>query len=182
MQALSELARRKDDKTLVLAGRCYEHKAVPFKALDGLIDSLGRVLRRIARDRRAVAARCRFLSRLFPVLLQVPAIKRAPQRPHRRRFAVQKAAYSAPRELPIARRGRWCCTSTTWWGDEDGISLLLEVVRPPQPPLLLVSYRSDETASSAALPAPLARAAQRGSAASRFMIPVSELSSGGLRR
>lgn len=176
----------KDDKTLVLAGRCYEHEAVPFKALDGLIDSLSRVLRHGSREEieELLPRDVSFLSRLFPVLLQVPAIKEAPQRRIADDLQVQKAAYSALRELLISlcqTRPLVLYIDDLQWGDEDGISLLLEVVRPPQPPplLLLVSYRSDEAASSAALQR-LSRGlrSELERCVAIHEIPVSELSSG----
>lgn len=149
--------RERDERPLVLSGRCYEHEDVPFKVLDGVVDSLSWLLRHCPREEtEALLPRdVVFLSRLFPVLLQVPAIKASPQRRIADDLQVRQAAFAALRELMISlaqHRPLVLYVDDLQWGDEDGISLLLEVLRPPPPPLLLiVSYRSEEEASSAAL-------------------------------
>ncbi|MBO6933964.1 MAG: protein kinase [Deltaproteobacteria bacterium] len=61
---------------LVLAGRCYEHERVPYKAFDGIVDALSRRLRR-RKDRdveKLLTPEGTLLDRVFPVLGQVPAI------------------------------------------------------------------------------------------------------------
>ena len=145
-------------EVVVLSGRCFAHEDVPFKALDGVIDSLSRFLRAcppeeiealLPRDIPAAA-------RLFPVLLQVPAIRDAPPRRIADDLQVKQVAFAALRELAFrlsARRPVVLFIDDLQWGDPDGMSLLLELLRPPEPPrlLLLVAYRSDEEASSAAL-------------------------------
>jgi len=61
---------------VVLTGRCYEHERVPYKAFDGVVDALSRVLRR-RKDRdveRLLTAEGTLLDRVFPVLGQVAPI------------------------------------------------------------------------------------------------------------
>lgn len=154
---LKELASR-EPELIVLSGRCYAHEDVPFKALDGVVDSLSRFLRHrsraelqelLPRDLPAAA-------RLFPVLLQVAAIREMPPRRIADDLQVKQVAASALRELVLrlaAQRPVVLYIDDLQWGDRDGISLLLDLLRPPDPPrlLLIVAYRSDEEHSSAAL-------------------------------
>src|SRR5262249_20672025 len=64
------------DDALVLAGRCYEQEAVPFKGVDAIIDALSDhlVARPDAAARALVRGGARYLATVFPVLLRVPAI------------------------------------------------------------------------------------------------------------
>ena len=58
---------------VLLQGRCFEREAVPFKAFDGLVDSLSRLLRSLTPDdsRMLMPRHAALLLRLFPVLGRV---------------------------------------------------------------------------------------------------------------
>jgi len=154
---VKELSGR-DPELMVLSGRCYAHEDVPFKALDGVVDSLSRFLsNRPRQETEALLPRdISAASRLFPVLLRVPAIKEAPPLRIADDLQVRKVAFTVLRELMSRlseQRPVVLYIDDLQWGDPDGISLLLELLRPPDPPrlLLIAAYRSDEEASSAAL-------------------------------
>ena len=76
---------------VILRGRCYEQETVPYKALDGVIDSLSGYLALAARERKPSALLPRdvlALSRLFPVMLagrggRAPARRRSTRSPIR---------------------------------------------------------------------------------------------------
>src|SRR5262249_13214795 len=64
---------------LVLRSRCHQHESLPYKGLDGVIDSLSRHLAAMPRaDAAALMSRdARALGRLFPVM-QIDAVAAAP--------------------------------------------------------------------------------------------------------
>jgi eukaryotic-like serine/threonine-protein kinase len=151
----SELVRRfcatleLEGRALVLRGRCHPQEAVPFEAVDALVDGLSRLLRgtpgalALADDEAAAVVR------LFPVLGRVPALARTvpaeagdPQETRRRGFqALRSLCAALGRSRPLVL---WI--DDLQWGDLDSAALLRELLRPPDGPavLLVVSYRSEE--------------------------------------
>ena len=146
-------AATRQPRVVVLTGRCYEREAVPYKALDGVIDSLARYLRTLSVE-QAVALVPRDIgaaARLFPVLLRVEAIAHAPRgvpdtvdlAEARRRGVVAlrellaRVADHAPLLVHI---------DDLQWADRDSLTLLDELRRPPDAPalLLIASFRTEE--------------------------------------
>jgi eukaryotic-like serine/threonine-protein kinase len=152
---------------VVLSGRCYENESLPYKALDGVVDDLSGYLRSVSRQHvedlmpRDVPA----LARVFPVLLQVDAVRRK----HRDQEQVtenltdlRRRAFEALREL--LRRLADRQPLVIWiddlqWADEDSVVLLEELLRPPGQPamLTLLCFRSEEEAAKPFLQALLDR-------------------------
>jgi len=65
---------------VVLTGRCYEREQVPYKAFDGVAESLTRILARMRREDVAgvMPLHVGLLPLLFPVLKRVERVARAP--------------------------------------------------------------------------------------------------------
>jgi len=153
---LDDLAQ--NERAIILRGRAYEREAVPYKAVDALVDSLSRHLMAALENGEPIAlpADIRLLARLFPVLQSVPAIDELvpvevvdPQ-------SVRQRAFAALRELlatlathqPVV-----LFVDDAQWGDVDSAALLLQVLRPPHAPSLLVlmTYRDELEQTSAFL-------------------------------
>jgi hypothetical protein len=133
---------------VVLGGRCYERESVPYKAVDGVIDAMSRLINRLD-EREAAAmkpAHAGALARLFPVLAwSEQGLARMEPRELRSR------AVAALREL-LGRIGRGRRVLVTiddfHWADPDSVDLLTEVLRPPQaPPIVLVLTARNEAVS-----------------------------------
>jgi serine/threonine protein kinase len=140
---------------VVLMGQCREHEAVPFKAMDGIIDALSRFLCRLSEVAAAelVPHNAALLPGAFPVLGRIPAIAKAP-RPVQIAadpFRQRKRVFGALREMLCLLTERYrliCVIDDMQWADSDSLTLLEELLRPPDEPrlLFLASLRSEDEA------------------------------------
>ena len=151
---------RKNQRVVVMSGRCYDRESVPFKALDALIDALGSYLRSLPGEDAALLMPddIGVLAQVFPALRRVEVVAKAADA---RLTAlddqqVRQRAFQALRLLlsRISRRSLvvWFIDDLQW-GDADSAQALFEVLRPPEAPsiLFLATYRRDEREGSAFL-------------------------------
>jgi serine/threonine protein kinase len=143
-------------RAIVLAGRCYDRESVPYKAFDGVIDSLSRHLRTLPpRDlKRILPNDAHMVARLFPVLRRVEGMS---DEPHGR--------FESPDPVELRRRavvalsallGRLAglmplvvSVDDVQWSDADSIALGRAILsrRRAIPLLLILSFRSEEVPS-----------------------------------
>ena len=154
-QFLDQLQSDEPD-VVVLEGRCYERETVPYKALDGVIDSLTKYLMSlpIGRAEGLMPRDVLALARLFPVMLQVDAVFDTPSQmePVPDPLTSRRHAFGALRELltRISERKRLVIhIDDLQWSDADSAALLEDLLRSPDsPPLLLLgSFRSEDIES-----------------------------------
>ena len=130
---------------LVLQGRCYERESVPFKAVDGIIDGVSRLLRGLPRTTAASllpASRAALLAQAFPVLSGLPVLAEgepapppasSPQEQRQRLFGALRDLLGRLAE----RRALVLLVDDLQWADADSMSLLGEVLCPPGAPAIL---------------------------------------------
>jgi hypothetical protein len=148
---------------VVLAGRCYERENVPYKALDGVVDSLTSYMMHLRRGEATelLPAQTMLLATAFPVLLRVEAVARAPKPSVEVRDPLQLRArvFAAVRELMgrlADRRPLVLVIDDLQWADADSLALLAEIMRPPgAPSLLLVATLRAESGDDLAVWRPL---------------------------
>lgn len=169
---LEDLQRRK--QAVVLAGRCYERESVPYKALDGIVDSLTRYLLSLPKAKADVLMPrdVLSLSRLFPVMLRVESVLDAPHRDQEipDLQEVRRRAFAALAELLARVADRLPLVlhiDDLQWSDGDSLAFLEDMLRltDPAPLLLIASFRSEEIDAKPFLKALLVRAggeARRG--------------------
>jgi eukaryotic-like serine/threonine-protein kinase len=138
---------------IVLQGRCYQRETVPYKALDGVVDSLSKHLASLRRAKaEGLMPRNRAaLARVFPVMLQVDAVfdARSAQSETIDLFTLRRQAFGALRELLTnlaQQKPLVIYIDDLQWADADSMFLLEDLLRPPDaPPLLLItSFRSED--------------------------------------
>ncbi|MBS2019250.1 MAG: AAA family ATPase [Deltaproteobacteria bacterium] len=154
--------RAAQPEVLVLAGRCYEREAVPFKAIDPVVDELRRWLSRLPENDAAeyipddIAA----LARIFPVLGDLAERPRgaSPEAFELDRIGpleLRRRGFAALRELfgKIAERYRLVVhVDDLQWCDADSVQLLEALFAAPSPAWMFVgAYRSELARSSSAL-------------------------------
>jgi len=157
--ALAEtfLEQAAGESAVILKGRCYEMEAVPFKAIDTLVDSLVGYLTHLSREEAAalMPRDIQALARVFPVIGQVDAVASLPRR-HldvTDQQELNRRAMGGLRDL-LARIGDRCplvvYIDDLQWGDEDSAAMLSNLLQPPDPPLLLFlgTYRSEDADTS----------------------------------
>lgn len=151
-----------DHAALVLRSRCHPQESLAYKALDGIIDDLSRVLARTdALDDGPLPERVAALLRLFPVLRSVPqlceaaALTQASQEGDDEVEPVILRRHGARALRELLQRLSTGRRLVLWiddlqWGDLDSAVLLRELLRPPDAPpmLLILSYRSEDIDSS----------------------------------
>src|SRR5688572_1675465 len=149
--------RFKEPAMLTLTGRCYERESMPYKAIDPLIDALAQHLQRLRNIEvaRLLPRDAGILARLFPVLMGVEEIRRAPHPAidHLDSLAVRRRAAEALRDLLCAlgeRAPLVLFIDDVQWGDADSAAILQQVLRQPDSPalLLIVACRSEDAASA----------------------------------
>ncbi len=153
VQHFLEQLPKEHKNAVILEGRCYERESVPFKAIDGIVDSLTRYLLSLPEGKaEALMPRDALaLARLFPVMLQVDCVFNAPQREQEipDPFTLRRRAFAALRELlerVSTRQPLVLYIDDLQWSDADSTTLLEDLIRPPEaPPLyLLASFRTED--------------------------------------
>ncbi|MFO0588753.1 MAG: protein kinase [Polyangiaceae bacterium] len=135
-QRFIEAIRVEQPKVVVLTGRCYERETVPYKAVDGVIDSMSRYLTTLhaVTAQKLLPEHAGLVGQVFPVLRRVESIARSPRPPLDKLDAVvlRTRLFAGLRDLfdKIARSAPLVVViDDLQWADADSFALLAEVLR-----------------------------------------------------
>jgi hypothetical protein len=140
----------KRERLLVLRGRCYEHESVPYKALDGVVDSLSQYLSALPRSavKPLMPADGAAMCRLFPVMLRVRGMPLASVSELSDPVVVRQRAFDTLRELLnrlASQQPIVMYIDDVHWADADSALLLGELLRAPDaPPMLTIACARTE--------------------------------------
>jgi tRNA A-37 threonylcarbamoyl transferase component Bud32/tetratricopeptide (TPR) repeat protein len=177
------------DTVFVLEGRCFEREAVPFKMLDGVVDSLTGAIVGLPLQvaEQLVPRDLGSLVRLFPVLRRVPRFAELaaqspappdPQEMRRRGFAALRSLLGRlSRMRPVV-----IFVDDAHWGDADSAVFLAELIHAAEPGMLsIVAHRpEDYLGVVAAVRRPPGGNARRGDIRELEISPLSEAESAAL--
>jgi eukaryotic-like serine/threonine-protein kinase len=145
------------ERAVVLRGRCHPRESVPYAGFDGIIDDLSEWLTSLPDGEAGdlCPTDVRALVTSFPILGKSLGVPPGNEVITEDAYDLRRIAVQALRELlsNIARtRLVVLWIDDVQWGSADAGQLLADIVRRPTPPLLLVlSYRSEDLASSSFL-------------------------------
>lgn len=158
-----EIVAARDASALVLSGRCYEREAVPYKAVDGVIDALSRALASLEMEEIAeiLPTDVGLLGLIFPVLRRIEPVSQATVPPlgSLEPTLLRARLFRALRELleGLAElRPVIVAIDDLQWADADSLALLAEIMRPPGAPrlLLVVTMRAALRSEASTIPTP----------------------------
>ncbi len=146
------LEQARDEELIVLRAACYDRESVPYKAVDGIVDTLAQRLARLPQRKLygLVPDTLAATAAVFPVLAPFApeASQTHPDERERRR-----AAFAGLRDLLVAMTEKTrlvLFVEDLQWGDLDSVTLLRSLVRPPDAPrmLLVATWRSENAAGN----------------------------------
>ncbi len=145
VRRFTEQVLLEDPRAVVLTGRCYERESVPYKAFDGVVDVLARLMMRMPEmeARALLPTRPAPLAQVFPVLQRVPSVAELTRQraPALDPLELRSRAFHALREM-LTRLGDVrplvVVIDDAQWADDDSLALLAELTRAPEAPRLLL--------------------------------------------